>query len=79
MFRALLFLLKAGVLVGVALWLAAQVGSGSVDIQWRGYLIETTPGVLMFVALGLSAVVMLVTSLVRFVFSLPGRCGRFRR
>lgn len=79
MFRALLFLLKAGVLVGVALWLAAQVGSGSVDIQWRGYLIETTPGVLMFVALGLSAVVMLVTSLVRFVFSLPERWRRFRR
>lgn len=79
MLRALLFLIKAGVLVAVALWLAAQVGSGSVSITWRGYLIETTPGVLMLVALGLSAIVMMITSLVRFLFSLPERWRRFRR
>lgn len=79
MLRALWFLIKAGVLVALALWLAAQVGTGSVSITWRGYLVETTPGVLVLAALGLSAVVMLATSLVRFVFSLPQRWRRFRR
>lgn len=79
MFRALLFLVKAGVLVALALWLAQVVAGGSVSIEWRGYLIETTPSVLVFAALGLAAVVMIVTTLVRLLFSLPERWRRFRR
>lgn len=79
MIRALFFLLKLGVLVAGALWLAAQVGTGSVSIEWRGYLVETTPGVLLLTALGFAAVVMLITSLVRFLFSLPERWRRFRK
>lgn len=79
MMRALFFLIKAGLLVALALWLAAQIGTGSVSITWRGYLVETTPGVLALAAMGLAAVVMLVTTLVRFVFSLPDRWRKWRR
>ncbi len=49
MVRPLLYMLKLGLLVALAVWLAEQ--PGQVAINWQGYLVETSVGVLLVGAL----------------------------
>ena len=49
MLRALLFIVKLAVLVLVAVWLANR--PGDVVLEWFGYRVETSVGILLLAAL----------------------------
>lgn len=78
MMRALWVLLKAGLLVAAAVYIANLSGEGSVAIQWREYLIETRPAVLVALALVFALAVMLAFAVLRAVWTLPRRWRRHR-
>lgn len=73
MVRGLVFFLKLAVLVGVAVWIAEQ--PGQVLIEWQGYRIETSVGILL---LGVLLVAGVAAVLYRFwgrFVRLPGAVG----
>lgn len=78
MIRALWFLLRAGVIVAAAIWIADMTSEGSVEIHWKQYLIETTPGVVVAAAILFALAVSLLFTFLRFVGSLPARLRRHR-
>lgn len=77
MIRGLWFFLQLAVLVVAAVWLAEQ--PGSVSIQWRGWLVETSAGVLILLVIVLAMVLRLVWRLWRTIGGTPHLIGRFRR
>jgi len=74
MTRALFFCLKVALLVALAYWLAQR--PGTVAIQWLGYRIETTVGLLVLAVGVFAALVALLYRLWRFLRRAPGGVGR---
>lgn len=78
MIRALFLVFKIGLLIAALLWVASVAAGGSVDIAWHGYLVETTPGVLLAGVLVLAALLAALSGLWQFLVSLPRRWRRQR-
>jgi HemY protein len=75
--RTLWLLLKIGVLVAAAVWLVRT--PGAVHIEWQGYAVDTSVGVLAAAALIILAAALLLYRLWRAVISGPGSWRRRRR
>ena len=45
MLRAVLFFIKIAIIVAIAVWLADR--PGAVVIEWQGWVVETTVGILL--------------------------------
>lgn len=73
MIRALSLVVKLGLLIAALLWLVGMASTGSVEIVWQGYLVETTPGALAAGVLLLAAALTALAGLWQFLFSLPDR------
>ncbi len=67
--RVLLFCLKAAVLVGLAFWLAMR--PGQVSIEWLGYRLDTSIGILILAVAVVAAVAALVYRFWRFLLHAP--------
>ena len=67
--RVLLFCLKAAVLVGLAFWLAMR--PGAVSIEWLGYRLDTSVGILILAVAGLAVVAALLYRFWRFLLHAP--------
>jgi HemY protein len=76
MIRGLWFFFQLTVLVIGAVWLAEQ--KGPVSVQWHGWLIETTVGMLFFIVLVLAAVFMIAWRVWQGVRGTPNAIGRMR-
>jgi len=76
MIRGLWFFAQLTVLVLAAVWLADQ--KGAVSILWRGWLIETSVGVLAPIVLLISVVIVLLWRLWRGLRGTPHAISRFR-
>ncbi len=72
--RVLLFCLKAAVLVGLAYWLALR--PGEVSIEWFGYRLDTSVGILILAVAVLAAVAALMYRFWRFLLHAPGDLSR---
>lgn len=70
MIRSLLFFLAIGAAALAAAWLADR--PGDIILHWQGYTIETSLGVALAGVLALALVLMLLWSLLRFLFRAPG-------
>jgi uncharacterized protein HemY len=77
MLRALLFFLKVAVLVGIA-WFLIERQPGRITLDWWGYRIETSIGVLFLAALVLAVLAALLYRIWRGVWQAPGDIGRWR-
>lgn len=73
MIRALVFFLKLAILVAVAVWLADQ--PGEVVINWQGYRIETTVGILLLAAAILAVIAALLYRFWGALRRAPGTIG----
>lgn len=78
MIRALLLVIKVGLLIGAIVWLADMATIGRVEVTWRQYLIETTPGVLAAGILAVTAFLLLLAGVWRLLFNLPSRWRTYR-
>jgi HemY protein len=77
MLRTLFYLFEIAVLVGLAIWLAES--PGSVGIEFHGYRIDTSVGVLLLAILLLLAAVLYGYRLLRFIRRAPGQLAEARR
>jgi len=76
MIRGLWFFLQLAILVLAAVWLAEQ--QGAVSVEFHGWLIETSAGVLILSVLVAAALVILLWRILRSVLGTPHAIGRFR-
>jgi HemY protein len=76
MIRGLWFFFQLAVLILVAVWLAKQ--QGAVSVEFHGWLIETSAGVLILSILVAAALVILFWRVLRTVMGTPHAIGRFR-
>jgi HemY protein len=76
MARTLFFFLKLAVLVAVAVWLADR--PGEVSLQWLGWRVDTTVGVLLAAIFVLIVLTALIYRLWRFVMRTPRQIARRR-
>src|SRR5471032_3292069 len=76
MLRGLWFFVQLAVVVLAAVWLAEQ--QGAVSIEFHGWLIETSAGVLILSVLVAAALVLLAWRILRSVLGTPHAIGRFR-
>jgi HemY protein len=76
MLRTLFFFLKLAVLVAAAVWLADR--PGTVSLEWLGYRIDTSVGVLLAAVLILVVVAALLYRLWRFIMRSPRQIARSR-
>ncbi len=67
--RVLLFCVKAAVLVGLAFWLVLR--PGEVSIEWFGYRLDTSVGILILAVAVLAAVAALMYRFWRFLLHAP--------
>jgi HemY protein len=74
MWRGILFFIKLGVLVALAVWLAEQ--PGTVAIDWLGYRVETTVGLLILAVALVTVVLGLVYRFYRGLRRAPAEIGR---
>ena len=74
MTRVLLFCVKLALLVGAAVWLANR--PGEVSIQWFGYRLDTTVGILLLAAVLLAGVAALIYRVWSFITHAPREIGR---
>jgi HemY protein len=77
MLRALIYLIEIAVFVGLAVWLAQS--PGSVGIEFHGYRIDTSVGVLLLGILLLVAAVLYGYRILRFIRRAPGQLVEARR
>jgi len=77
MWRGLLFFLKLAVVVALAIWLAET--PGEVVVDWRGYRIETSVGILLVTALVIAVLSILGHRLWRNLRGAPGTLVAARR
>jgi HemY protein len=73
MVRALIFFLKLAVLVAIAVWIADQPGRAI--IEWQGYRVETTFGILLLVVLAIAAVAAVFWRVWGKLLGLPSSVG----
>ena len=78
MIRALALVIKAGVLIAVVVFLSDLATTGAVAIDYGGYLVETTPGILVAGIIMLYAVLMMLSSFLGFIANLPRRWRGYR-
>jgi HemY protein len=76
MLRALWFLARVGLLAAGAVWLAAR--PGHVEIEWDGYIIETSAGFALAAILALFIVLMIVLALYRALVGMPSLFRRYK-
>ena len=69
MIRGLWFFLQLAVLVVIAVFLAEQ--PGSVTIEWRGWLVETSAGFLVVIMIALAGILVLLWRIWRSVVTTP--------
>ncbi|MFQ5774295.1 MAG: heme biosynthesis protein HemY [Kiloniellaceae bacterium] len=74
MIRVLVFCLKVAVLVALAYWLAER--PGAVSIEWLGYRIETSVGILLLAVALVAAAAALVYRFWRVLYRAPRDLGR---
>ncbi|MFM2041909.1 MAG: HemY domain protein [Pseudomonadota bacterium] len=74
--RSLVLFLKLSLLVLAAVWIAER--PGRVEVEWQGYLIETTTGVLALAALVLVVLSALAYRGWRALLTSPRAFGRYR-
>lgn len=77
MLRGLIFFLKLAVVVAVAVWLAER--PGDVSIQWQGYRVDTTFGLLLLAILIIVVASVLLWRVWRNVRRAPTEAGRLVR
>ncbi|WP_343564590.1 heme biosynthesis protein HemY [Kiloniella sp. b19] len=75
--KSFLYFLKLAVVVITAVWIANR--PGIVSVEWLGYRIETSVGIVILMVLALLVVVALLYRFWRSVLGLPGLWGRSRR
>lgn len=76
-FRLFFYLVQIAILAGVAVWFANH--PGRVAIEWLDYRIDTSVGILFFVAILLALSSIVLYRLVRFVVRAPARLRESRR
>ena len=76
MIRAFWFFAKVTIAIAIVLWLANR--PGQVAIEWGGYIVETSVGLLLLAVLVLVAVGAVVYRLYKQVRRAPGLIGRAR-
>ena len=76
MLRALLFLIKVGVLVAAAVWIADR--QGSVVIGWDDYRITVQTGFFLFGAIAVILLAIFIYRLIQLITSLPRTLRRTR-
>jgi HemY protein len=76
MIRGLWFIFQLALLVVVSVWVAQQ--KGAVSIQWHGWLLETSVGVLLAVVALLAVVVILLWRVWRGLRATPHAIGRMQ-
>ncbi|MGP1394801.1 MAG: heme biosynthesis protein HemY [Inquilinaceae bacterium] len=74
--RALFFITKLAILIAAAVWLANR--PGRVVLDWQGYTVETSAGILVLAALALMVAAALAYRLLRGIFRIPKAIGRHR-
>lgn len=74
MLRTLLFFAKLAVLVYVAWWLALQ--PGEVTLEWLGYRVDTSVGVLLFITFIFGILAALAYRFWGSLWRVPGQLGR---
>ena len=77
MIRGLWFILQLAVLVGIAVLLAEQPGSAS--IEWHGWLLETSAGMLVAFMVVLAIALAILWRVWRGLTATPHVIGRYRR
>ncbi len=75
--RVLLFCLKAAVVVWLAYWLVQR--PGEVSVEWLGYRLDTSVGILVLAAAALAVLSALVYRFWRFLIRAPGDLTRSYR
>ncbi len=75
MLRTLLFFVKLAIVVFVAVWLAQQ--PGEVSLEWLGYRVDTSVGVLLFGTFLFGIVAALLYRFWGSLWHVPGQIGEF--
>ncbi len=76
MIRGFWFFVQLAIVVLVAVWLAEQ--QGAVSVEWHGWLLETSAGILILSVLIAAVLVLLLWRIIRSVLGTPRAIGRFR-
>ncbi|WP_366658149.1 heme biosynthesis HemY N-terminal domain-containing protein [Fodinicurvata sp. EGI_FJ10296] len=76
MTRALYYIIKVAVLVAIAIWLAER--PGDLEIEWQGYVVETTLGVALLALFVLIILCVVLYRLWRGLIGLPRLFGDWR-
>lgn len=77
MTRAIWFLIKVAIVVGIAVWLADR--PGTVNINWQGYVVETSFGVAVLITVAVLAFAVFLYRVVRGIIGAPRSLGRYSR
>lgn len=77
MIRAIWFLIKAAVVIAIAVWLADR--PGTVTVNWLGYVIEMSFAVAVLIGLAALALAALGYRFVRGLLRSPGKLRRYSR
>ena len=77
MLRAVLFFIKVAIIVVIAVWLADR--PGAVVIEWQGWVIETTVGILLAAVVTVALILTLFWGAISAIRHAPGRYMRHRR
>ncbi|MBB6254042.1 heme biosynthesis protein HemY [Nitrospirillum iridis] len=75
--RTLWFLLRLGLVIALAVWVAQR--PGTIRLDWQGYIIQTEVGVVALALLALGVVAYALVRLVLLVWRSPRRLGAGRR
>ncbi|MDG3440713.1 heme biosynthesis protein HemY [Nitrospirillum amazonense] len=75
--RTLWFLLRLGLVIALAVWVAQR--PGTLRLDWQGYIIQTQVGVVAVALLLLAVVAYVLVRLFVLVWRSPGRLGAGRR
>lgn len=75
--RAVWWIIKIAILVAVAIWLANR--PGAVAVEWQGYVVETSVGVLIVAVAALMLVAAFLYHLWRGAARTPGRWRNYRQ
>lgn len=76
MLRPILFFVKVGVLVFAAVWLADH--PGGVQIDWLGYRVDTSVGILILISLVFAAIVGGIFGGYKWLWSLPTQLMEYK-
>ncbi|WP_049973711.1 heme biosynthesis protein HemY [Azospirillum sp. B4] len=75
--RILWFLLRLGVVIALAVWVAQR--PGTVRLDWQGYIIQTEVGVVALALLAVGVVAYMLVRLLLLLWRSPRRLGAGRR